>query len=399
MRRDVLRRAIARAVLLGLGAGAAAGLAALLAADGAEGQEAVWIGRAPSAWLGLSYEVEWLARGGACEPRVVVESVIQGAPADRAGLRPGDAILALNGTPVGGTRLQLVSSRLSVGDSVRLTVLRDGRPRDLLALADRRPDRPPVAMRVEGDGLFASDAPVVLRRADTLVVRNVEPGGAVARRGYWLATGDGRAEFRRVDRFSGDALDREVVDLLVCAQRTQAAAPVATATGRLSLREVQEKADSVREMWVRQRMTGAELERIRSAEAIRVEVAPTPPPPPGVRTIITTDPDVQVYSFRVGDHVLALERGVAGAEVTPLEPELAEYFRGAGDGLLVLRVAPGTPAARAGLRPGDVITSGGGRTLRAVPDLRLLLTLPDPTPVELRVVRHGRTRTLTIRRD
>ena len=75
-----------------------------------------------------------------------------------------------------------------------------------------------------------------------------------------------------MDRFSGDALDREVVDLLVCAQRTQAAAPVATATGRLSLREVQEKADSVREMWVRQRMTGAELERIRSAEAVRVEV-------------------------------------------------------------------------------------------------------------------------------
>ena len=378
---------------------AAATLAGGLAPP-AEGQNGVWIPSTHPAWLGISYDVEWLAMEGSCESRVVIESVVQGAPADRAGLRPGDALVSVNGSPPGQS-LQLASSRLAVGDSVRLRVIRDGRVREILAVAGRRPDRPPLTLRRKDDGLVSSDAPVIRVKADTLVARNIELTGYRGSRGYWIASEDGRAEYRRTNRFSGDAMDRQVVDLLLCAARTESAAPPAPRAVRVDVRALQARADSLREVLVRRSQTrpvearsvapGARGGvRITSVERDRPQLAPGAPAPP---------PPTHVYAFSVTDHLSAAERGVAGAEVAALEPELAEYFRGVSDGLLVLRVAPGTPADRAGLRPGDVITAGGGRSLEAVQDLRLLLTIPDPTPVELRVVRQGRTRVVTVRRD
>lgn len=88
-------------------------------------------------------------------------------------------------------------------------------------------------------------------------------------------------------------------------------------------------------------------------------------------------------------------RALAGAEFSEVNPELGSYF-GTERGLLVLRVAPGTPAARAGLRPGDVVTRAGGEevaTLRALrravqraPDGRLVLeVLRERRPRELRL--------------
>jgi membrane-associated protease RseP (regulator of RpoE activity) len=60
---------------------------------------------------------------------------------------------------------------------------------------------------------------------------------------------------------------------------------------------------------------------------------------------------------------------VAGAEVVDLRPELAEYFNVAG-GVLVVDVAPGTPAAISGILPGDVITRVDQVGVRSVEDLR-----------------------------
>ena len=377
-----------------------AALAAVAMATGvapASGQDRGWVPATQPAWLGISYDVEWLAMDGSCESRVVIESVVEGAPADRAGLRPGDALVSLNGSPPGRS-LQLASSRLSVGDSVRLRVVRDGRARELLAVAGRRPDRPPLTFRTRRqDGLLSSDAPVIRVRADTLVARNIELTGFRGSRGYWITTEDGEAEYRRTNRFSGDAMDRQVVDLLLCAARHQSAATPAPRAVRVDVRELQAQADSVREVLVRR--SQARQPEARSVYAYRVRDGVSLAPAPDLPQRPGAPATASVYAFSVADHLAAAERGIAGAEVTELEPELADYFRGARDGLLVLRVAPGTPAARAGLRPGDVITAGAGRALDSVRDLRLLLTLPDPTPVELRVVRQGRSRLITVRRD
>lgn len=396
-----MRRAGALAAAIGLWAAAPVG------AQRARAEQV-----APPAWLGLSYDVEWVARGESCEARVVVESVVEGAPADRAGLRPGDALVALDGRPLRGGPLQLTAARLAVGDSVRLGVARDGRVREVLAIAGKRPDRPPLALRLRReDGLMSSDAPVVTVRADTLVGRNLD--GWTARRGsgYWLATADGRVDYRRVDlrrvnRFSGSETDRRVANLVACVQRTQAAGPgpAPAPLPPMGVVAIQERADSIREVMTRRVLTRPAAAATGAGERPRVTSAPrvfvAPPPPTGAEAPPAPRPGaVSVYAFSVGDHLVAAERGVAGAELTALEPELAAYFRGVRDGLLVLRVSAGTPAARAGLQPGDVITAGAGRTLDAVADLRHLLTLPDPTPLELRVVRHGRTRTVTLHRD
>ena len=93
----------------------------------------------------------------------------------------------------------------------------------------------------------------------------------------------------------------------------------------------------------------------------------------------------------------ALPRGVAGAEFTELTPELAGYFQGAREGVLVLRVAPETPAARAGLVAGDVVVRAGDT---ATPDLRTLsraVSAARRAELPLEVVRKGKVQQLTLR--
>jgi serine protease Do len=61
-------------------------------------------------------------------------------------------------------------------------------------------------------------------------------------------------------------------------------------------------------------------------------------------------------------------RARLGVTVQELTPDLAAYF-GATDGVLVASVADNSPASRAGLRAGDVITTVNGRTIGSANDL------------------------------
>ncbi len=60
---------------------------------------------------------------------VVIVDVMEDTPASRAGMRPGDIVVAFEGRPVTDTRLlQRLIARAPVDDDVRLTILRkDGR--------------------------------------------------------------------------------------------------------------------------------------------------------------------------------------------------------------------------------------------------------------------------------
>jgi serine protease Do len=72
--------------------------------------------------------------------------VISGGPADRAGLRPDDVVIGLEGQPIPGPeRLRWLTSLAGVGRTVTLRVVRAGRTFDLqvrLQELPREPDRP-----------------------------------------------------------------------------------------------------------------------------------------------------------------------------------------------------------------------------------------------------------------
>jgi S1-C subfamily serine protease len=100
------------------------------------------------------------------------------------------------------------------------------------------------------------------------------------------------------------------------------------------------------------------------------------------------------------DLVVALgPRGLAGAEIADLNPELADYF-GTASGALVLSVAPDTPAARAGLRAGDVVVRAGGIGVASPRDLRRAIVEADRSrQLPLDVIRKGKRQALTLRWD
>jgi S1-C subfamily serine protease len=65
---------------------------------------------------------------------VLIESVIAGSPAERAGVRRGDVVTAFNGAPVADTNaLRNAVAGTRPGTEVSLTVNRDGREEQLRA--------------------------------------------------------------------------------------------------------------------------------------------------------------------------------------------------------------------------------------------------------------------------
>jgi len=87
---------------------------------------------------------------------------------------------------------------------------------------------------------------------------------------------------------------------------------------------------------------------------------------------------------------------VAGAEVIDLEPELARYFDVPG-GVLITRVAAGTPADIAGLVPGDVVTRIDQISVRSIEDLRYGVSMAGDT-LPLTLVREGERRQILLRK-
>ncbi len=92
-----------------------------------------------------------------------------------------------------------------------------------------------------------------------------------------------------------------------------------------------------------------------------------------------------------------VRRGRLGVHVQDLTPELARAFGiGRRHGAVITQVLPGSPAAKAGLRPGDVVIEAEGRPVRRAADLRNTIgLLRAGTKVRLTVLRNGHRRTVT----
>lgn len=100
------------------------------------------------------------------------------------------------------------------------------------------------------------------------------------------------------------------------------------------------------------------------------------------------------FNFRFDSMPGVGTRGRLGVQVQPLNEQLGEYF-GAKDGVLVSSVTADSPAARAGLKAGDVITKVNGETVKDTGDLvGALADVKDDGAVTLDIVRDKKASTL-----
>jgi len=89
-----------------------------------------------------------------------------------------------------------------------------------------------------------------------------------------------------------------------------------------------------------------------------------------------------------------------GITTQNLTDQLANYFGVSGrDGLLVTSVAENSPASKAGLRAGDVVTEVDGARLKNAGELSRALNRKDEGDVSLTIVRDKKTRTIKVTPD
>jgi serine protease Do/serine protease DegQ len=94
-----------------------------------------------------------------------------------------------------------------------------------------------------------------------------------------------------------------------------------------------------------------------------------------------------------------VRRGVLGAQAQDLTPELASAFNiERQQGAVVTQVTGGSPADKAGLQAGDVITELNGRSVQNAADVRNRIgLLRIGQQVEMKIVREGKGRTIRAR--
>ncbi len=122
--------------------------------------------------------------------------------------------------------------------------------------------------------------------------------------------------------------------------------------------------------------------------------APAKPVPPAAGAKRRAPPRVS-FSFEDGGS------GRLGARVTEMSEELRAYFRaGKDEGVLVQKVEPNTPAARAGLKVGDVITRVGQEPMESPSDVaRALSDKKNGEVVPVHVVREKRALEFKVKLD
>jgi len=154
------------------------------------------------AWLGVGFQEitpELAAHFEGRERGALVSSVVSGGPADRAGIRPGDVVVAVDGAPVvEGHDLLHAVLRKPVGERMRLSVVRGASTVAVTVVTGERPgteetNRPPTpeAPNAEGTRFGLALRPLTpamrarLRLGDLgeVVVSGVAPGSPAERSG------------------------------------------------------------------------------------------------------------------------------------------------------------------------------------------------------------------------
>ncbi|MBI2408688.1 MAG: PDZ domain-containing protein [Gemmatimonadetes bacterium] len=101
---------------------------------------------APDGYLGVTFSISGTVRREANEPEVYrfdeppeIITIESGSPADRAGIRRGDRIVALDGKDVVGREVVL-AQYLTPGRKLPMRIAREGREQSVTVLVQKRPD-------------------------------------------------------------------------------------------------------------------------------------------------------------------------------------------------------------------------------------------------------------------
>ncbi len=471
----MMRRIVLSLLLLALGVPAGSLLA----------QQRVVLGRAPTGWIGISYEI--ITTSPDAEPSdpalAAITDVVDGSPAEQAGIHVGDTIVEIDGEPVSFDEFAALSQRLRPGLVIELTLRRRGRSRDVNIEAGSRPGY----VLSPGDVVLHMDsvAGLITAQMDSLKL-SWEPGGAVSflsvdSSGNVITTLRGGVALSGA--VSGVEIEPGGVEFLVRkgAGGVLGLAEVAppadffeyhfvfpdpdeafpfelylvqsqeTDSLRLAVRQLREGlAKSQAEQAARYRMLAERMrgrtelieedeELQRLAEVQEFMMQELHKHQEALSEVSREEMQRQwqhadrAYTGALRERALEVEQQdrireeqqrqeyeeiqererawdrqrrplteyymgrtfIAGAQVTPLNPSLSEYF-GVEEGVLVTEVAEGTPAEEAGIESGDVIVSVGDRRVTSLEGLRRAMGAWD-RPMVLTVIRKRQEVEISIR--
>ena len=396
---------------------AALGTAVVAAPVGAQSARA---GNAEAGWIGITFDVAYDRSGRAAA--VVITEVVDGSPASAAGLRRGDRLLAVNALDSPSELAELRERlRPRVGDAVRVVVQRDGQRQEVALRAAEQPRAMWTGRSLTATVSADSDSVVdaMVRAMDSLRLRliadadarPVVTSGRIERvaprdRRVTVVTSDGRHTVQAPFEFfvfrgeSHDSLRREMVDLnrsmaelqIRIEERSRELERSRTRTRVRQDPELTKLNAEMEEVTRRSaRLESAMAEAARSRAGFEYSFGRAPPPdaPPEVERVGSGE-------YRPLTAYLLGRNRVAGAEVIDLRPELAKYFQ-VESGVLVVDVAPRTPAAISGIEPGDVIIRLDQVAVRSVEDLRFGISQAgDTLPIAL--IRRGSSVQVLLRR-
>jgi membrane-associated protease RseP (regulator of RpoE activity) len=133
-------------------------------------------------------------------------------------------------------------------------------------------------------------------------------------------------------------------------------------------------------------LTAAAAARAETGDEKRVEK----------RKVVMIDKDGKQHVWE-GDGPL-MKRGYLGVGLTELSPELRTHFGAPEDaGVMVSKVEPGSPAEKAGIKVGDILTSVDGKDVDSSWDVMAKVRpLDDGQQVPLEIWRDGKVQNLSV---